>query len=523
MFAKPSLAITAIVILVAGIAGARPASAQSDSAGPLQTKLEKQYRLTKMKTDNGVASVIQPGAVLVIQQEGIFGVPPTDSKAAQTTYRVEKEELQPGAVSRTSRPLRGGEKVYVTRIDVDGKNDKVSLTIVECDACNSVQQPSSYTAEVVFQYPKDYLQGAESGQVQEGIDAVLLPAADIPPTSSAAPAGAVSTPTATAPVPSEAAPAQRTFAVRHRHINLLGAGSDATYYCSGTLSILADGTLKYDCSQTDDPSGRCEHASIPAGYLKQAKVGYNGLHLASKGQGNYDFVADPGTINEALKTIAPLAGIAPPASAGTSAPPLPAASSSCSDYESCMKNGEASLEKPEGGAEALTEFEKASRLDPTKTEPLTGKGYAYLQMAEYDHAVYVWDSALKLGSTLSISVCHAGFACGDTGYFLLSTKEVSFVNKKGQRQFAAAPSAVTSEVGSPKVLFANAQIAAYFVQLKVSGKNYRFYYGPKGAQCKENFMCQEPGLTQQKVVAEYVHNTIERLRAGSFVSQASKP
>jgi hypothetical protein len=332
-------------------------------------------------------------------------------------------------------------------------------------------------------------------------------------------AGASTSASTSAPEqPLTSGPAQPTFSVRHRHVSVLGPGSDAIYYCSGDLSVSADGTLRYDCAQTDDPSGRCEHVSIPAGYLKQAKVGYNGLHLASKGQGSFDFIADPGTINEALKAIAPLVGIAPPASIGTTAPPLPAASSSCGDYESCMKKGEASLEQPEGAAEALTEFEKASRLDPSKSEPLTGKGYAYLQMAEYDHAAYMWDSALKLGATLSISVCHAGVACGDTGYFLLSTKEVSFVNKKGQKQFAAAPSAVTSEVGSPKVLLGNGQIVGYFVELKLSGKNYRFYYGPKGLQCKGNFMCSEPGLTQQKVVAEYVHNTLERLRVGSLVS-----
>jgi len=520
---KTSRTIAVIIVSVAGVLTEGPVAAQTDPASTLEASLRAQYKLTTVKIQDGVPSVAQPGVVLVIQQEGIFGVPPSEPKAPQTTYRVEKEELQPSAVSRTSHPLRGGEKVYVTKIDVDAKNDKVLLTIVECDSCNGVQQLSSYTAEVAFQYPKDYLQGAESAQVQEGIDAVLLPAADIPPTSSVAPAPTASSVTTSAPVPSEAAPAQRTFAVRHRHINLLGAGSDATYYCSGILSILADGTLKYDCTQTDDPSGRCEHATIPAGYLKQAKVGYNGLHLASKGQGTYDFVADSGTINEALNAIAPLAGMAPPVSAATSAPPLPTASSSCGDYDTCMKNGGASLEKPEGGAEALTEFEKASRLDPTKTEPLAGKGYAYLQMAEYDHAAYMWDSALKLGATLSISVCHAGAACGDTGDFLLSTKEVSFVNKKGEKKFAAVPSTVTSEVGSPKVLLGNGKIVAYYVQLQISGKNYRFYYGPKGPQCKANFMCSEPGLTQQKVVAEYVQNTLDKLRAGSFGSLPNKP
>jgi len=331
-------------------------------------------------------------------------------------------------------------------------------------------------------------------------------------------------PAAEQPSTPDAAPTQTTFSVRHRHISLLGAGSDAVYYCSGDLSVLADGTVKYDCTQTDDPSGRCEHVSIPPGLLKQAKVGYNGLHLATKAQGNFDFsAADAATLQQALTAVTPLIGTAPAASTTAAAPAPPPAASNCSDYEACMKKGEASLQQSQAGAEALAEFEKASQLDPSKSEPLTGKGYAYLQMAEYEHAAYMWDSALKLGATLSIPVCHAGMACGETGDFLLSTKEVSFVTKKGEKKLAAAPSAVASEVGSPKVLFGNGQIAAYYVQLKLSGKNYRFYYGPKGAGCKDNFMCSEPGLTQQKVVAEYVQNTLDKMRAGSFGSQLTKP
>src|SRR5260370_34508417 len=107
-------------------------------------------------------------------------------------------------------------------------------------------------------------------------------------------------------------------------------------------------------------------------------------------------------------------------------------------------------------------------------------------MGQYDNAVYMWDSALKLGATLSSPVCHAGMACGDTGDFLFSMKEVSFINKKGEKKFATAPSAVTSEVGTPPVMFGNGKIAAYYVQLQLSGKNYRFYYIPKARQCRSS-------------------------------------
>jgi len=114
-------------------------------------------------------------------------------------------------------------------------------------------------------------------------------------------------------------------------------------------------------------------------------------------------------------------------------------------------------------------------------------------------------------------------ACGDTGDFLLSMKEVSFISKKGEKKFSAAPSAVTSEVGYPRVLLGNGQIVAYYVQLRSSSKNYRFYYGPKSVQCRDNFLCPEPGLTQQKVFANYVHERLVQMANGVFRTDVSKP
>jgi tetratricopeptide (TPR) repeat protein len=301
----------------------------------------------------------------------------------------------------------------------------------------------------------------------------------------------------------------------------LSTSSNAVYYCSGDLSVSADGAVKYDCTQTDDPSGRCDHVSIPAGYLKEARIGSSGsLHLVSKGQGNLDFFGDRGTLKAALAAITPLVGVSSMASTRTIVPPPKPPAGNCSDYEACMKKGDALLEQSNGGSEALGDFEKASQLEPSKGEPVAGKGYAYLEMGQYDNAVYTWDSALKLGATLSSPVCHAGMACGDTGEFLLSLKEVSFVNKKSEKKFSAPPTEVTSDVGAPNVIGGNGRTSAYYVQLVSSGKNYRFYYTPRALQCRSNFLCAEPGLSQQKVFADYVHNTLEKLRAGSFASQS---
>jgi hypothetical protein len=589
MSAKFSVAIVLAMVLVGGMPSLSSARAQDSSASSLAVQLNAQYKVTKMGADS---SVTEPGTVVVIQKDGLLGVPPASVALCPVVYKdgtIQELSVDEKAhCGKDVRKLNVGEKVYVMKVDANAKKDKVTMLVSECGSCNGAPQSASYKSQIAFQFPAGYLAAADAGQIEDVINLVLTidngskepsPVApgDQGSTSCSAnkdiirllveklpdsivlakiksatcefdtsddaliklkhagasepvlqaimnaqpPDGAVAP--AEAP-PSAALPTQKTFSVRHRHISLVGPGSDAIYYCSGDLSVSADGTVRYDCTQTDDPSGRCDHVSIPAGYLKQAKLGSDGaLHLASKGQGNYDFFGDPSTVKGALTTLQPLTVIVPkPSTDITAAPPKPTASN-CGDYESCMKKGEASLEQSEGGAEALTEFEKASELAPSKGEPLAGKGHAYLQMGQYDNAVYMWDSALKLGATLSSTVCHAGMACGDTGDFLLSMKEVSFVNKKGEKKFSAPPSTVTSDVGAPTVIGGNGRIAAYYVQLVSTGKNFRFYYTPKTLQCRSNFLCPEPGLSQQKVFADYVHNTLDKLKTGGFGSSSNQP
>ena len=108
----------------------------------------------------------------------------------------------------------------------------------------------------------------------------------------------------------QATPGQMSFSVRHRHSNAAGwivQGAQTEYYCSGTLTVSPDGTVAYDCAQTDDPSGRCEHLSFAPGALKQVKIGLGGnLHLASKTQGNVDLYGNADDIKQALAAIAPL-------------------------------------------------------------------------------------------------------------------------------------------------------------------------------------------------------------------------
>ena len=113
-----------------------------------------------------------------------------------------------------------------------------------------------------------------------------------------------------AAVNDQTVPGRVSISVRHRHSNagnwLLQGAAKTEYYCSGTLSVSTDGTVTYDCAQTDDPSGRCEHVSFPPSSLKDVKVGSGGnLHLASRTQGNFDFYGSSDDIKQAQAAIAP--------------------------------------------------------------------------------------------------------------------------------------------------------------------------------------------------------------------------
>ncbi len=179
MPAKFGSAIVVATVLIAGILGVEAARAQDAAASSLEDQLKTQYKLAKMGRDSSGWSVVEAGTVLVIQKGGILGVPPANATMAPATYK-DGDLHRPNAfgvafLGQNTRQLTVGEKVYITKIDVHAKNDKIMLTIVECDSCNGVQQPSSYKSAVVFQFPKDYLSKAEASQIKDFISQVLAP------------------------------------------------------------------------------------------------------------------------------------------------------------------------------------------------------------------------------------------------------------------------------------------------------------------------------------------------------------
>jgi tetratricopeptide (TPR) repeat protein len=565
MSPKISLAVSLGVILIAGIFCASSANAQGAPATSLADQLKAQYKLTKIVPESNGYKVAEPGTLLVIQKDGIFGVPLASDSVDPVIYAIHKDaDLHHSNAGASPWKFGVGHKVYLSKLDVDSKHEKVLFTIVECDSSNPAK-PSYYKSVVDFEFPNGYLAAAEAGQIEDVISQVLTidsginnpqPPVRVGPSLPGCLTNDDIIKLVQAKLPDSIVLAKikssscdfdtSTDAL----IKLKGAGaSDPVLQAildAGAQSNPVDAGENSRAATSSKASDTAQSTLLSGQYFMRE----TGAQLQLNPDGSFSLQAADGrvspghfTVNGETLALTYVAtgrssffriqgdkfyadtgkawvrqGDAPAPTAQSNEPSGPP----CSNYDSCIKIAEALLESSQW-SRSLTKFQEASQLDPSKGDAWAGMGNAYLQMGQYDDAVSMWDKALELGATLSSSVCHAKAACGDTGDFLFSTKEVSFVSKKGEKEFAAAPSAVTSEVGTPPVLFGNGRIAAYYLQLRFSGKNYRFYYGPKSLQCRSNFLCSEPGLTQQKVFADYVHGALVRMATGDFGSQPSKP
>jgi hypothetical protein len=167
-----------ILVVLGGLLCGNSIVAQDAPDAPLLDQLKKEIKVTKMGTDSTGTSVTDPGTVLVLKKGGVYGVPQSTTVIVAPSTFKDNELHQPGLVQRSmilkvSKLLTVDEKVYVTKIDVKAKEDKVVLTITECDKCNNVQDPSSYKGAIQFQFPKGYLEKADAGQVADVIHQVL--------------------------------------------------------------------------------------------------------------------------------------------------------------------------------------------------------------------------------------------------------------------------------------------------------------------------------------------------------------
>jgi len=168
--------------------GMPKASAQNPGSSTLEDDLKKQFKVSKVDSDSNGLVVTEAGSVLVIKKGGIRAYPPADNVVLPNTYKDGSVHAPSSMIKKVwnfkdrgqgadnSRLLPLEEKVYVTKIQADLKNDKVTLSLIECDTCNNVQQASNFKAQIAFQFPKGYISGgADAGQVADLISQVLAP------------------------------------------------------------------------------------------------------------------------------------------------------------------------------------------------------------------------------------------------------------------------------------------------------------------------------------------------------------
>jgi len=192
MSGKACRTLKAVAVIIAGLLPAGIANAQG-GADSLESQLAAKYKVAKIGQDSSGISVTDPGTVLVIKKGGILSVTSSNmvvipsyvkdgqvhsangnAMAGVSKLLKWKNVSDPtGSTTAETKFLTIGEKVYVSKIDVNRKDSKVSMAIIECDSCNSVQDASQRKAQVIFQFPKDYLAGADGGQVADVIGQVL--------------------------------------------------------------------------------------------------------------------------------------------------------------------------------------------------------------------------------------------------------------------------------------------------------------------------------------------------------------
>jgi hypothetical protein len=193
MNGKACRTVKGVAVILLGLIPVAIANAQNGAADSLESQLAAKYKVAKVGQDSTGISVTDPGTVLVIKKGGILSVASTNmvvipsyvkdgqvhsanGNAMQGVSKLLKWKNvsdPTGSTTAETKFLTIGEKVYVSKIDINRKDSKVSMAIIECDSCNSVQDASQRKAQVVFQFPKDYLAGADGGQISDVISQVL--------------------------------------------------------------------------------------------------------------------------------------------------------------------------------------------------------------------------------------------------------------------------------------------------------------------------------------------------------------
>jgi hypothetical protein len=378
-----------------------------------------------------------------------------------------------------TRRLKSGEKVYVSKIDVNTKNEKITFRIMECDVCNGVAEPSSYRAVVDFQFGKGYLETANVPDVEDTIGQVF--AID-------------NSPATQSPQPGQASDQQAA------------PGAQAGDQQGGTQpppasAVTNDDIIKMIQAKLGDSliiakikSSPCAFDTSTDGLVKLKQAGTSDAVLQTMVEGGCQPIA-----------AVPAQPAPTPPPAGTRSAPA------CSDYASCLASGSAAISASQWDR-SLAELQKASSLEPTKPEAWLDMGSAYLAVGQYENAVAMWDKVLGLGGTLTFGVLYVqGLHLGKIGTFQLSAKEISLVGADKEKAFSVGSSEVSS-VKSHRLI----GLKVWSFSLKLGSRSYGLTFVPLGGRCmKAVNSCDPSGYSQEETVSNYVAQTMAKLAPGS--------
>jgi hypothetical protein len=167
------------------------AAQDSSGGGSLQDQIIAQFKLTKVGADSSGVSVTEAGDVFKLQKGGVLGVA---NSAANTPMAIYKDgDIHPPSVAsrvgfglknpldpragvgqKDTKQFPSGWKVYITKIEVKQKDERVVFTLYECDSCNNTNPPTTDRAQLAFQFPKGYLEtGPDAGQIVDVVNQAL--------------------------------------------------------------------------------------------------------------------------------------------------------------------------------------------------------------------------------------------------------------------------------------------------------------------------------------------------------------
>ncbi len=179
--------ISAVPLLTLALLLFHPASA-SPSRDTLVGALETRYQVAKTGLNRG--KVTAAGTVFTVQKDGLsaaaaggfVNVNNTVANGAVEQHGGRFGSLMKSSVVKNERPLAVGEKVYVVKFEAkaESKNDVLRVQLVTCDPSDAGGEQKLFAADVLFKFPKNYLDKATPEEVAQAVEAFLAPDAQQP-------------------------------------------------------------------------------------------------------------------------------------------------------------------------------------------------------------------------------------------------------------------------------------------------------------------------------------------------------